>query len=257
MKPSIFQVETPIDIEEKNPEDRFKTWYFRSHDFLLLALWTRFLVAETEIIQNGTATGSFDLHLDKLNTSWTQKLPWLNYVVISTGHWYFRKNYLYENNTLIGCVHCSEDNVTSYGPAYAIKKAYRTALQHINECENCDGLVTLLRTFSPAHFEKGGWNGGGYCNRTRPLEKGEVSFGGTEWEIRNSLVEEAEEAEKSEGRQFRVMDVTRAMMMRADAHPGIHWNNQWMKGSSDCLHWCLPGPIDVWNELMLEVLKER
>ncbi|XP_020253345.1 protein ALTERED XYLOGLUCAN 4-like [Asparagus officinalis] len=249
----LSQVETPIDIQEKDPEDRFRTWYFRSHDFTLLTLWTKFLISGTELLENGTGTGVFDLHLDKLDTSWPQKLPWLNYVVISTGHWYFRKNYLYENNNLIGCIYCSESNLTNFEPAYAIKKSYRTTLQYINECKNCDGIVSILRTFSPAHFENGDWNGGGICNRTEPLGNGEVSFGGTEWEVRNA---QAEEVKREEGKGFRILDVTKAMTMRADAHPGIHWNNQWMKGYSDCVHWCLPGPVDVWNELMLEVLKE-
>ena len=24
---------------------------------------------------------------------------------------------------------------------------------------------------------------------------------------------------------------------------------------NDCVHWCLPGPIDTWNEILLEVVK--
>lgn len=253
-----MQAETPVDIQEKDTEDRFRTWYFRSHDFILMTLWTKFLVVGTERTANGSGTGVFDLHLDKIDTSWTQKLPWINYVIISDGHWYFRKNYLYENDQLIGCIYCSEDNLKDYGPSFAIKKACRTALQHIHRCDNCDGLYTVLRTLSPAHFENGTWNGGGYCNRTRPLDSGEVSFTGTEWELRSAQVEEVQRIGKQEGRRgkwFRVLDVTKAMMMRADAHPDSHWNNQWMRGYSDCVHWCMPGPIDVWNELLLQVLK--
>jgi len=254
----LLQVETPIDIQEKDAEDRFKTWYFRGHDFILMTLWTKFLVAGTERVINGSATGAFDLHLDKLDTTWTLKLPWINYLVISDGHWYFRKNYLYENNKLIGCIYCSEGNLTDYGPTFAIQRACRTALQFINKCKNCDGLVTFLRTFSPAHFENGQWNGGGYCNRSNPFSKREVSFSGTEWQLRTSQVEEVQSIHKVERRgakRFRVLDVTKAMIMRPDAHPGSHWNNQYMKGYSDCVHWCMPGPIDTWNQLLLEVMK--
>ena len=25
---------------------------------------------------------------------------------------------------------------------------------------------------------------------------------------------------------------------------------------NDCLHWCLPGPIDTWNEIFLEMMKK-
>jgi len=24
---------------------------------------------------------------------------------------------------------------------------------------------------------------------------------------------------------------------------------------ADCVHWCLPGPVDTWNEFLLQMLK--
>lgn len=81
----------------------------------------------------------------------------------------------------------------------------------------------------------------------------------TEWAIRNAQVEEADRTKKNNGKggvKIEIIDITKAMSMRPDAHPGIHWNNQWMRGYSDCSHWCLPGPIDMWNELLLAVLNK-
>ena len=51
---------------------------------------------------------------------------------------------------------------------------------------------------------------------------------------------------------FRVLDITRMSEFRADAHPSTTGG----KKHDDCMHWCLPGPIDMWNELLLSVLKK-
>lgn len=58
-------------------------------------------------------------------------------------------------------------------------------------------------------------------------------------------------------RRFEVLDVTKAMMLRADGHPGAAIDKRWQKNIvSDCLHWCMPGPVDMWNEMLLQRLTE-
>lgn len=254
----LSQVETPSNVM-KSADDKFVTWYFSKHDFTLMILWSKFLVVGTKMLINGSDSGVFNLHVDKIDVKWTEKLPELDYAIISDGHWFFRKTYLYEENNLIGCVFCNDANVTNLGLGYAFRRAFQTALKHINRCEKCKGLVTLLRTFSPAHFEHGSWNDGGRCNRTVPMAESKLNLGGTEWEFRSIQVEEVERAKVEgvrRGKRFGVLDVTRAMLLRPDGHPDTHWNNNWMAGYSDCVHWCLPGPIDTWNDLLLEVLKK-
>lgn len=45
---------------------------------------------------------------------------------------------------------------------------------------------------------------------------------------------------------FRVLDITRMSEFRADAHPSTTGG----KKHDDCMHWCLPGPTDTWNDLL-------
>ncbi|RWW33114.1 hypothetical protein GW17_00002188 [Ensete ventricosum] len=251
------KVEIPLGAKDED-EDTVKTWYFQSYDFTLMQLWTKFLVEAAEQVINGTGTGFYDLHLDRIDTSWSGKLPLLDYLVISDGHWFFRKLYLHEYDKLVGCVYCSEGNLTDFGINFAIRKAFRTAFQFINECEQCEGLVTVVRTFAPAHFENGTWNDGGDCSRTRPFEESAISLTGTEYDIRSTQVEELESMRSAKGgKGFGLLDVTKAMMMRPDAHPGSHRDFMGMKGFNDCVHWCLPGPVDMWNEMLLAVLKKE
>ncbi|XP_020981567.2 xyloglucan O-acetyltransferase 4-like [Arachis duranensis] len=255
----LSQEETPKDIH-KDSEDRYRTWYFPKHDFTLMMLWSRFIIVGEEQMINGSASGTFDLQLDKVDDDWARELPNLDYAIISGGHWFFRVMYLHEGDNLVGCVYCGQPNVTSYNSDFPLRKAFRTAFNYINNgCKECGKLVTVLRTFAPAHFENGAWNTGGYCNRTGPASESEVDPGMFEWQVRNAQMEEFEKARKEgmeKGKSFEVLDVTVAMMMRPDGHPGDHWGNKWMRGYNDCTHWCLPGPVDLWSELLLAILNK-
>ncbi|RYR54769.1 hypothetical protein Ahy_A06g030046 isoform A [Arachis hypogaea] len=256
----VLKEETPKDIH-KDSEDRYRTWYFPKHDFTLMMLWSRFIIVGEEQMINGSASGTFDLQLDKVDDDWARELPNLDYAIISGGHWFFRVMYLHEGDNLVGCVYCGQPNVTSYNSDFPLRKAFRTAFNYINNgCKECGKLVTVLRTFAPAHFENGAWNTGGYCNRTGPASESEVDPGMFEWQVRNAQMEEFEKARKEgmeKGQSFEVLDVTVAMMMRPDGHPGDHWGNKWMRGYNDCTHWCLPGPVDLWSELLLAILNKR
>lgn len=253
---SIPQDEVPRDVY-KDSEDRFRTWYFPGHDFTLMILWTKYLVEGEERMSNGTASGVHDLYLDKIDNAWAEKIQGVDYVIISNGHWFFRPIYLHKGGKVVGCVYCSQEGVPEVGVGFALRMAFRAAFEYINGCEKCKGMVTLLRTFSPAHFENGTWNTGGGCWRTSPLREREVDLRSFERELGNIQMEEMERARKGGDMRvarFGAMDVTTAMLMRHDGHPGAHWGNQWMKGYNDCVHWCLPGPIDAWNDILLAVL---
>ncbi|PKI19139.1 hypothetical protein CRG98_049275, partial [Punica granatum] len=56
----------------------------------------------------------------------------------------------------------------------------------------------------------------------------------------------------------RGLDVTRLSLLRLDEHPGPYLYpfpfayEVKDRVQNDCVHWCLPGPIDTWNEILLE-----
>ncbi|XP_023526961.1 protein ALTERED XYLOGLUCAN 4-like [Cucurbita pepo subsp. pepo] len=255
----LSQVETPQDVY-KDSEDRFRRWYFPKTELTLIMLWTKFLVAGKERVANGTGTGVFDLQLDKLDDGWIRHLPDIDYAIISSGHWFFRPLYLHEGTNIIDCVYCNDPNITTHNPDFALKMALRVAFKYINDCKSCGKLVTFVRTFSPAHFEDGIWNTGGYCNRTSPLSAKEIDLESFDWKLRDIQIEEMEKAnregETTIGRRFKAIDVTIAMMMRGDGHPGEFWGNKWMRGYNDCVHWCMPGPIDAWSDLLMAVMRK-
>ncbi|GAB4849969.1 hypothetical protein Ancab_029269 [Ancistrocladus abbreviatus] len=257
----LSQEEVPLDVF-KDAKDRFRTWYFPRHNFTIFVLWTKFLVEFNERGVNGSPTGIFDLHLDKVDQNWASKLPSpLHYAIISDSQWFFRKNYLYEGGQMIGCIYCkNETNVKEFDAGFAIRGALRSALTHIYDCKDCGDTLILARTISPSHFENGTWKTGGNCNRIRPFsgkrEVEGVAASGSEWAVRLVQMEELESAGKrgERGKRFEALDVTWAMLLRPDGHPGSHWRRKQKKGFNDCVHWCLPGPIDTWNDILLAVL---
>lgn len=165
----------------------------------------------------------------------------------------------YENRSLIGCYGCKQENVTQMNVFFGYEKAFRTALRAINSVTNFKG-VTFLRTISPTHFEGGGWNEGGDCVRTRPFKRNETVLAADIAEMHRIQLQElkfAQEEGSKRGVKFRIFDATQPMLLRPDGHPSKYGHDSGVKQSNDCLHWCLPGPVDTWNEFLLELLRRE
>ena len=53
------------------------------------------------------------------------------------------------------------------------------------------------------------------------------------------------------------MDTTQAMLLRPNGHPSRynHWPHENATLYNDCVHWCLPGPTNTWNDFLPEMMK--
>ncbi|CAI0451216.1 unnamed protein product [Linum tenue] len=47
------------------------------------------------------------------------------------------------------------------------------------------------------------------------------------------------------------------MLLRPDGHPSSygHLPDANVTLYNDCVHWCLPGPIDTWSDFLLQTLR--
>lgn len=223
----------------------------------MASLWTPHLVKSKE----SDSGGLFNVYLDEYDEKWTTQIEEFDFLIISAGHWFFRPTVFYENHKIVGCHFCELDNVTDVTMYYGYRKAFRTAFKAINRLENYKG-ITFLRTFAPSHFEGGLWNEGGNCVRTRPFRNNETKLEGQNLELYMTQVEEFRKAAregKKRGLRYRLLDTTQAMLLRPDGHPSRygHWAHENVTLYNDCVHWCLPGPIDIWSDLLLEMLKRE
>ncbi|XP_027078678.1 protein trichome birefringence-like 19 [Coffea arabica] len=252
----LSRVLYPLDVSTANDENR--RWVYREYNFNVSMFWAPYLV-RSERTDPNDITRPFNLYLDEFDDGWTTKVQAYDYIIISAGQWFFRPTNFYENRTLIGCLACKQDNVTQFTMNFSYERAFRTAFRAIISLANFKG-VTILRTIAPSHFEGGVWDQGGDCVRTRPFNRNETVLADYNSELHKIQLKElriAQEEGSKWGLRFRLFDVTQAMSLRPDGHPSKygHWPTE--KVTNDCEHWCLPGPIDAWNDFLQELIKRE
>uniref|UniRef100_A0A0A9EUP1 Trichome birefringence-like C-terminal domain-containing protein n=1 Tax=Arundo donax TaxID=35708 RepID=A0A0A9EUP1_ARUDO len=126
-------------------------------------------------------------------------------------------------------------------------------------------------SMSPTHLHSDEWeaagSGGGggnhQCyNETEPIE-GEGHHGRDMDPAFAGGLEALVARLGARGVAVRVLNVTQLSEHRKDAHPSVH-RRQWHppteaqvrararnpSSDADCIHWCLPGVPDVWNQIL-------
>ncbi|MCL7033457.1 hypothetical protein MKW94_007681 [Papaver nudicaule] len=241
-------------------EYRSKRWHFPSYNFTLSVIWSPFLL-KSEIYEdmNGLSTGEIQLHLDTLDEKWTNEYESFDYVTMSGGKWFLKTVVYHDNNSVLGCHYCANTNLTEFGIDNAYRKAIKLVLNFISNSNH--NAVVMFRTTTPDHFENGEWFSGGTCNRTSPYKEGEISLNNVDSVMRSVELEEFSNAAATLGSETQVklklLDTTLLSSLRPDGHPGLYRQFNPDKNATvqnDCLHWCLPGPIDTWNDLVMEML---
>ncbi|KAK4426294.1 protein trichome birefringence-like 19 [Sesamum alatum] len=253
----LSRVAIPVDLAA--PLDQNRRYEYREHDFNVSIFWAPYLV-RTEKTDPDDEKRPFKLYLDEFDEHWTTQIGLFDYVIISAGHWFFRPTYFYLNNRLSGCLYCPESDVSHLTAYFSYRRAFRTAFRAINAA-NYNG-VTFLRTYAPSHFEGAPWDKGGDCARKRPYRRNETvleDYGLEMYLIQLEELRIAQKAGRRRGGKFRLFDATKSMLLRPDGHPSKygHWPVANQTIPNDCVHWCLPGPIDAWNDFLQELLKRE
>ncbi|XAR51569.1 hypothetical protein NMG60_11006233 [Bertholletia excelsa] len=250
----------PIDVSYVD-DTKFRRWLYKDYNFTMVALWSPFLVKAREGDPEGYSFNSMmNLYLDEPDEAWATEIHKVDIVIISAGQWFFRPFMYHENGRIVGCNECNRKDIRDLTRYFGYRMAFRTAFRTLLRLQNFKGL-TILRTFSPAHFENGEWNTGGSCKRTRPFAREETKLEDFNMEFYFTQMEELRAAERegqNRGLSFRVVDTTEAMAMRPDGHPNHygHWPSDNIT-IADCVHWCMPGAVDTWNELLLQILRRE
>ncbi|KAH1055480.1 hypothetical protein J1N35_033545 [Gossypium stocksii] len=143
--------------------------------------------------------------------------------------------------------------------------AYRVAMKSMLKWvrKNMDRNKTrvFFTSMSPLHIKSQEWGGepGGNCyNETTLIEV--PNYWGSE--NKNIMQVIAEEFDKSKF-PITFLNITQLSSYRKDAHTSIY-KKQWSPltpeqlanpvSYADCVHWCLPGLQDTWNELLFTKL---
>ncbi|XP_047306225.1 protein trichome birefringence-like 19 [Impatiens glandulifera] len=259
----LSRVEEAVDVSEITYLSQFKRFEFRKHKLTIAMFWSPYLVRtnQDDIDSKNSESLPLNLFLDEPDPKWTQQIPGFDYLIISAGQWFSRPAMFYNQSSVVGCLYCPQSNITHLTANFSYRYAFRTAFRAIVKQTNFTG-TTFLRSFVPSHFENGSWNKGGDCVRQSPNRVEETRLDGYILEFYQIQLDELNRAQREGGRRqlkFRLIDVTRAMLMRPDGHPSKYgsWPTPNVTQINDCVHWCLPGPIDSWNEFLIQLLRRE
>ncbi|KAA8533106.1 hypothetical protein F0562_033361 [Nyssa sinensis] len=259
----LSTVSPPDLVYHAGDDDKFRRWHFSSHNVNVSIYWSPFLVKG---IEKSETRNYNQLFLDSVDERWASDMDQMDMIVLSVGHWYLHPAVYFDGGLALGCHYCPGQNYTEIGFYEVFRKAIKTTLNSIIEriAVNGNEINVILTTFSPHHFE-GEWDKFGACPKTRPYEENEKKLEGMDEEMRRVEVEEVEAAKTNakQGVRLRVeaLDITKLSLLRPDGHPGPYMyafpfaNGIAERVQNDCVHWCLPGPVDTWNEILLDVMK--
>ncbi|XP_076959590.1 protein trichome birefringence-like 34 isoform X2 [Bidens hawaiensis] len=116
-------------------------------------------------------------------------------------------------------------------------------------------------SMSPVHEKAEEWGGsdGQNCYGDTEMIKKEGYTGNKTDPNMMRIVENTIDELKTRGLKVELINITQLSEYRKEGHPSIY-RKQWGALSeeqlsnpssySDCIHWCLPGVPDVWNEIM-------
>ncbi|MCO5570521.1 hypothetical protein L7F22_024244 [Adiantum nelumboides] len=263
----LWQAEVP----ENKGSRKMQRWYFRSHQVTIIRIWSAWLVNATHEAFAFAPANLTKLHLEQPDHSFMEFLPSLDVLVLSSGHWFAKRTAFVLSDRILGGQLWSHKRLPSRPmrnpSAFAI--AMKTALLAITSHPQYKGL-TIVRTYSPDHYEGGAWNTGGSCTgKTRPLADSQLVANSYTDVMRQHQLNAFFGAEKNITNQskLRFLDITPVFAYRADAHPGPYRSRDPNKVTKrgphgepppqDCLHWCMPGPIDIWNDFLLQILERE
>ncbi|CAM6090986.1 unnamed protein product [Calypogeia fissa] len=257
-------VEVPIELHD---DYLAKRWLFEQYQVTLSVVWAPYLLKETREGVLGFEKDQSVLYLDVLDPAWTAMLPDCDIIVFSVGQWYFKPSVFVRNDEVVGCHYCPNLNLTEMGFTDSYGEGLRRALEKV--AAEWKG-VAILSTFASAHGEKNPGDDRDFCRREKPLEKAEweSSFRGMQTEMRAVVLREfnrlvSDKSKLNNDFHIEFLDVSTLSLLRPDGHPGAYYNPHPYEGKSpdewvfnDCLHWCLPGPIDTWNQLLVKIAQK-
>ncbi|KAL8121195.1 xyloglucan O-acetyltransferase 1-like [Apium graveolens] len=260
----------PNLVYKDGEDDKFRRWNFHSHNVNVSIYWSPFLVKGIEKSTNGGPDYN-RLFLDSVDERWASDLGTIDMLVLSIGHWFLHPAVYFDGDKILGCHVCTGMNYTDIGFYGVYGKAIDTTLKAVMKrrgsrvgSDRNGSIDVIVTTFTPAHFE-GEWDKLGACSKIKPYKEGEIELINMDAEMRKSELDIVKVAKKKAKRfknlRLEALDVTKLSLMRPDGHPGPYMypypfaNGVGDHVQNDCVHWCLPGPIDTWNEILLDVMR--
>ncbi|KAL2338796.1 hypothetical protein Fmac_013242 [Flemingia macrophylla] len=217
-------------------------WAFRfsSTNTTILYYWSAIL-CDVEPIDINNPNTDYAMHLDRPPAFLRQYLHKFNVLVLNTGH-HWNRGKINANRWVmhVGGVPNNDRKIAVIWGAKNL--TIHSIVSWVNsQLPKHPGLKVFFRSISPRHFFGGEWNTGGSCDNTKPMSIGK--------EILDEESSDQGAASAVKGTGVKLLDITALSQLRDEAHIS-RFSITAKPGVQDCLHWCLPGVPDTWNELL-------
>nr|DAD38002.1 TPA_asm: hypothetical protein HUJ06_008643 [Nelumbo nucifera] len=220
------------------------------HRTNLLARYSRWSAdANGGVLESFGYKEGFRVDVDVPEGTWAKAPSFHDILILNTGHWWWAPSKFDPIKSPMLFFEKGLPVLPPITPEIGLDMVLKHMILFVEKTMR-PTAIKIFRTQSPRHFEGGDWDKGGSCQRLQPLlqEQVEQLFSlennGTNVEARlvNQHLFKA-----LEGSSFHILDITHMSEFRADAHPSTTGG----KKHDDCMHWCLPGITDSWNDLLV------
>ncbi|KAI3814442.1 hypothetical protein L1987_14082 [Smallanthus sonchifolius] len=238
--PNVEDVGKEYGLAKAHGSARPDGWAYRfpATNTTILYYWSASL-CDIEPVDPTGETTDYAMHLDRPPAFLKHFLDRIDVLVLNTGH-HWNRGKLNANRWVmhVGGKPNTNRRIADIGGAKNF--TIHSVVRWVNsELPKHPGLKVFLRSISPRHFFNGEWNTGGTCDSTTP--------GSLEVVQDESIDPIAAGAVK--GTDVKLLDITGLSLVREEGHIS-RYSIRAAPGMQDCLHWCLPGVPDTWNELL-------
>ncbi|CAA3021892.1 trichome birefringence-like 14 [Olea europaea subsp. europaea] len=210
----------------------------------ILYYWSASL-CDLEPLDPSNPATDYAMHLDRPPAFLHRFLHKFDVLVLNTGH-HWNRGKLNANRWVMYVGGLPNTNRKIASIAGAKNFTVYSIVRWVNsQLPKYPGLKAFFRSISPRHFFHGDWNTGGTCDNTTPLSGGKEVL---QDESTDHLASGA-----VNGTGVKLLDVTALSELRDEGHIS-RYSIKATPGVQDCLHWCLPGLPDTWNEILFAQL---
>lgn len=183
------------------------------------------------------------MHLDRPPAFLKQYLDRFNVIVLNTGHHWNRGKF--DGNHWV--MHVGGVPTPNKSMVDAKNLTIHSIVKWVDsQLPEHPKLRAFYRSLSPRHFFNGDWNTGGSCDNTNPLSKGKEVLKEESGDLISAMA--------VKGTNITFLDITALSELRDEGHLSRYTIRPRQASGQDCLHWCLPGVPDTWNEILFAKL---
>ncbi|GER40928.1 trichome birefringence-like [Striga asiatica] len=240
--PNILDVGHEYGLVKARGALRPDGWAYRfpTTNTTILYYWSASL-CDLQPINSSDPNTEIAMHLDKAPSFLTRFIHKFDVLILNTGH-HWNRGKLKANKWVMYVGGAPNTNRRIAEIAGAKNFTVHSIVKWVDsQLPLYPGLKAFFRSISPRHFFNGDWNTGGTCDNTTPLSGGK--------EVLKDESSDPDAAEAVKGTNVKLLDITALSELRDEGHIS-RYSIRATPGMQDCLHWCMPGVPDTWNEIL-------